>query len=59
MIIGGIVEIVLGVAAEGRSPGDIASPLSAVRATAEPESELTHRSRRPAERGGARMTRRP
>jgi hypothetical protein len=48
MIIGGIVEIVLGVAAEGKSHRDIASPLSAVRAAAEPESELTHRPRRPA-----------
>jgi hypothetical protein len=59
MITGAIVEIVLAVAAEGRSSGDIGSPLSAVRATAEPESELTHRSRRPADRGGARMSRRP
>jgi hypothetical protein len=59
MTTGPIVEIVLGVAAEGKSHGDIASPLWAVRAAAEPESELTHRSRRPAERGGARMSRRP
>jgi hypothetical protein len=30
-----------------------------VRAAAEPESELIHRSRRPAERGGARVSRGP
>jgi hypothetical protein len=47
MITGAIVEIVLGVAAEGRSPRDIASPLSGVRPAAEPESELTHRSADP------------
>jgi hypothetical protein len=47
MITGAIVEIVLGVAAEGRSSGDIGSPRSAVRAAAEPESELTHRSADP------------
>jgi hypothetical protein len=59
MITGGIVEIVWGAAARARSPGDVASPLSAVRAAAVPESQRAHRSRRPAGCGGARMSRRP
>jgi hypothetical protein len=48
MIMGGIVEIVLGVVAEGRSLVDIARPPCPVRAAADSESELTHRPRRPA-----------
>jgi hypothetical protein len=59
MITGAIGEIVLGVAAEDRSPGGIARPPPAARAAAEPESELAYRSRRPAQRGGARLRRRP
>jgi MFS family permease len=39
MIIGGVVEIVLGIAAEGKSLEDIARPLSVVRAAAESAAE--------------------
>ena len=46
MIIGGLVEIVLGIAAEGKSLEEIARPLSAVQmAAAESASELRHRLR--------------
>jgi MFS family permease len=39
MIIGGVVEIVLGIAAEGKSLEDIARPLSVVRPAAESAAE--------------------
>jgi MFS family permease len=41
MVLGGIVEIVLGVAAEGKSLEDIADPLSMVRRPVESESGIT------------------
>jgi MFS family permease len=61
MAIGGIVELFLGVEAEGRSLEDIAKPLSAVEAEAEDESPAPAPSRRarggyrpgPAGRGGS------
>jgi hypothetical protein len=42
MIAGGIVEIVLGVAAEGKSLEDVANPLSLVRVAADSVSDLAH-----------------
>jgi MFS family permease len=42
MIAGGIVEIVLGVAAEGKSLEDVANPLSLVRVAADSVSNLAH-----------------
>jgi hypothetical protein len=46
MIIGGLVEIVLGIAAEGKSLEEIARPLSAVRmAAAKSASDLGRRLR--------------
>ena len=48
MIVGGVVEIFLGVAAEGRSLEDIASPLSSAPATTgRPSPHLLERHRRP------------
>jgi MFS family permease len=41
MVIGGIVEIIFGVAAEGKSLEDVASPLSSVPARSEPRTPVT------------------
>ena len=43
MIIGGVVAAVLGVAAEGKSLEDVASPLSAVKSSASRTSETLRR----------------
>ncbi|HEU4568074.1 MAG TPA: MFS transporter [Marmoricola sp.] len=52
MVLGGIVEIVLGIAAEGRSLEDVASPLSAVRQRAGDTVDLRG-SRTSVQGGGA------
>jgi len=40
MVLGGVVEIILGVAAEGKSLEDVAHPLSLVRQTTSSASDL-------------------
>ncbi|HEY3942268.1 MAG TPA: MFS transporter [Acidimicrobiales bacterium] len=50
MIAGGVIELVLGVAAEGRSLEDIASPLSSVRSPSAHLSNVTGAPRPPAAR---------
>jgi len=50
MIVGGVIEIVLGVAAEGRSLEDIAQPLSAVSTPSPHLSNVTGAPRAPAAR---------
>ena len=48
MAIGGIVELLFGVAAEGKSLEDVASPLSSVSGTSSPPSSTTGSPRTPA-----------
>jgi hypothetical protein len=50
MIFGGLIETFLGVAAEGKSLEDIASPLSSVASASPHLSNVTGASRRPAAR---------
>ena len=50
MVIGGIVEVIFGVAAEGQSLEDVASPLSSVSGPSPHLSNVTGAPRAPAAR---------